>query len=243
MEDKVSVIIPTYNRFKYLLNSINSVRNQTYKNIEIIVINDCSTQKEYYNHNFGDDVNIIHLIKNSRFVTGFPCAGYVRNQGIKIATGKYIAFLDDDDIWLPNKLEIQIKKMKEKGFIMSCTDGLIGNGMFNGNVKSYKKYNAEHYFDTLINIYKEKDKEDLLSHKNGFPEVWDFYFLSIHNCCICSSVVVEKKLLDKIQNFRLVKNGQEDYDCWLRCLQNTKCLYLTDICFYYDLQHGDGQNY
>jgi glycosyltransferase involved in cell wall biosynthesis len=243
MEDKVSVIIPTYNRFKYLLNSINSVRNQTYKNIEIIVINDCSTQKEYYNHNFGDDVNIIHLIKNSRFVTGFPCAGYVRNQGIKIATGKYIAFLDDDDIWLPNKLEIQIKKMKEKGFIMSCTDGLIGNGIFNGNVKSYKKYNAEHYFDTLINIYKEKGKEELLSYQNGFPEVWDFYFLSIHNCCICSSIVVEKKLLDKIQNFRLVKNGQEDYDCWLRCLQNTKCLYLTDVCVYYDIHHGDGKNY
>ena len=45
--NKVSVIIPTYNRFKNLLNAIKSVKNQTYKNIEIIVINDCSTQKEY----------------------------------------------------------------------------------------------------------------------------------------------------------------------------------------------------
>ena len=110
MEDKVSVIIPTYNRFKYLLNSINSVRKQTYTNIEIIVINDCSTQQEYYTHNFGSDVKIIHLIKNSRFVTDFPCTGYVRNKGIEISTGEYIAFLDDDDIWLPNKLEIQIKE-------------------------------------------------------------------------------------------------------------------------------------
>ena len=151
--------------------------------------------------------------------------------------------MDDDDIWLPNKLEIQIKAMKDKGFMMSCTDGLIGKGIFNGNEKSYKKYNAEHYFDTLINIYKEKGKGDLLSFEQGFPTVWDFNFLNVHNCCICSSVVVEKKLLDKIQNFRLLKNGQEDYDCWLRCLQNTKCLYLTDICFYYDLHHGDGQNY
>ena len=50
--EKVSVIIPTFNRFKYLLNTIKSVREQTYKNLEIIVVNDCSTQKEYYEYNW-----------------------------------------------------------------------------------------------------------------------------------------------------------------------------------------------
>ena len=50
--DKVSVIIPTFNRFKYVLNTIKSIQEQTYKNIEIILVNDCSTQKEYYEYNF-----------------------------------------------------------------------------------------------------------------------------------------------------------------------------------------------
>ena len=63
--DKVSVIIPTYNRFSYLLNAINSIKEQTYSNIEIIVVNDCSTQKEYYEHDWSD-IKIIHLEKNSK---------------------------------------------------------------------------------------------------------------------------------------------------------------------------------
>jgi teichuronic acid biosynthesis glycosyltransferase TuaG len=50
--DKVSVVIPTYNRFKYLINTLNSIKEQTYTNIEIIVINDCSTEKEYYEYNW-----------------------------------------------------------------------------------------------------------------------------------------------------------------------------------------------
>ena len=58
--DKVSVIIPTYNRFIYLLNTIKSIKAQTDKNIEIIVVNDCSTQKEYYEYDY-KDVKIIHL--------------------------------------------------------------------------------------------------------------------------------------------------------------------------------------
>ena len=50
--DKVSVVIPTYNRFKYLMHAIKSVKEQTYKNIEIVVVNDCSTQKEYYTFDY-----------------------------------------------------------------------------------------------------------------------------------------------------------------------------------------------
>ena len=94
---KVSVIIPTYNRFKYLLNTIKSVQAQTYKNIEIIVVNDCSTQDEYYTYNWTeltnstnstDSIKIIHLEQNSKSKFNYGCAGYVRNQGINISKGK-----------------------------------------------------------------------------------------------------------------------------------------------------------
>jgi glycosyltransferase involved in cell wall biosynthesis len=236
--DKVSVIIPTYNRFSYLLNTIESIRSQTYTNIEIIVVNDCSTQKEYYNYDW-QDIKIIHLEKNSKTTFGFACpGGYQRNFGIKIATGNYIAFCDDDDIWFPKKLELQLKAMKETGCKMSSTDGLAGNGVYN-NTKKYEKYNAEHYYYTLKDIYKRKGS-NLLEH--GFPKIWTLEFLKIHNCMICSSVIIEKKIIDKVGDFIIAPNA-EDYQYWLRALQHTNSVYVNDICFYYDSGHGNGQQY
>lgn len=233
MNDKVSVIIPTYNRFKYLLNAIQSVKNQTYKNIEIIVVNDCSTEKEYYSYHW-NGVKIIHLKENSRKKFGYPCAGYVRNQGIKVASGKYVAFLDDDDCWLPNKLSLQIYALKDGNFKMCSTDGLIGKGIYDLK-KSYRKYNAEYYYNILQNIYKRKGSNLL---EDGIPDIWNLDFLKIHNCVICSSVIVEKELLDKVGGMDNVINGKEDYGCWLKLLEHTNCIYLKDICFYYDLGHG-----
>ena len=238
--DKVSVIIPTYNRFRYLLNTIKSVNEQTYPNIEIIVVNDKSTQVEYYDYDWSScNVKIIHLEQNSKDIFGYACAGFVRNKGIELSSGKYIAFCDDDDIWFPNKIEIQLKNMRETGCKMSSTDGLIGKGIFHPT-KSYKKYNAEHYYKTLQNIYKRKGS-DLLN--NGFPKIWNLTFLKIHNCVICSSVVIEKDILEKINNFKNMKPPGEDYDCWLRVLEHTDTVYIEDICFYYDSGHGDGRNY
>jgi glycosyltransferase involved in cell wall biosynthesis len=239
---KVSVIIPTYNRFEYLLNTIKSVKDQTYKDIEIIVVNDCSSQKEYYTFDwkeFGDNFYIIHLSKNSRKIFGYPSPGYVRNKGIEKSTGKYIAFCDDDDIWFPKKIELQIKAMEKYKCKMSSTDGLIGHGIYN-NSKSYKKYNAEHYYNTLQNIYRRKNSKLL---ENGFPNIWTLEFLKVHNCVICSSVIIEKTMLNKINNFKNIKPPGEDYDCWKRILRHTNSVYLNDICFYYDNNHGKGRNY
>lgn len=237
--DKVSVIIPTYNRFNYLLNTIKSVKAQTYLNIEIIVINDKSTEKEYYDYEWdSNNIKIIHLEKNTKEKFGYPCVGYVRNKGIEKSTGKYIAFCDDDDIWFPNKIEIQLKAMQETGCNMSSTDGLIGRGIFNPT-KSYKKYNAEHYYKTLQNIYNHKGSNLLNS---GFPIIWTLDFLKIHNCIINSSVIVDKNILVKAGLVPYNRRGQ-DYACWLNVLKYTNSIYITDICFYYDLGHANGSNH
>lgn len=237
--DKVSIVIPTFNRFKYLLNLLKSVKEQTYTNIEIIVVNDCSSEKEYYDYNWNENnIIILHLEKNSKTIFGYACAGFVRNKGIEISSGKYIAFCDDDDIWFPNKIELQIKAIKETGCKMSSTDGLIGNGMYD-SAKLYKKYNDEEFYNTLQDIYRNKGSNLLV---NGFPDIWNLDFLKIHNCIICSSVLVEKELLNKINNMKCV-NRNEDYDCWLRLLEHTNSVYIKDICFYYDNGHGYGQNY
>lgn len=235
--NKISVIIPTYNRFQQLLNAIHSVKQQTYPIIEIIVVNDCSTDQTYYNYDFATldiDIHIIHLEKNTKELLGYPCAGFVRNIGINKATGTYIAFLDDDDIWFPKKLELQINAMINSKCQMCCTDGLIGLGEYNPDNK-YKIYNAEQCYLGIRNIYRN-NKKDYLEY--GFPDIWDYDFLKIHNCVICSSVLMHKDILARINNMNLYPNGQEDYDCWLRALQYTKCVYIKDICFYYDSVHS-----
>lgn len=176
--------------------------------------------------------------KNSKNIFGYPCVGYVRNKGIEKSTGKYIAFCDDDDIWFPKKIELQINAMKKSGCKMSSTDGLFGKGIYD-ETKHYRKYNAEHYYKTLQNIYKRKNSNLL---ENGFPEIWTLDFLKIHNCVINSSVIADKNMLVKVGLVPFNRRAQ-DYECWLRILEHTDSIYVRDVCFYYDAGHGDGQNH
>ena len=152
--DLVTVIIPTYNRYEFLKNAVESVRNQTYKNIEIIIVNDGSTQKEYYENKFECIVVNMDINSKKRFGKASP-GGFQRTIGMKIASGKYFAFLDDDDYWLPDKLERQIDNMKTSGCKMSCTDGYIGNGVYNKE-KKYKIYNKQQYQNIIKNIFSRK---------------------------------------------------------------------------------------
>lgn len=115
-EPLISVVIPTYNRGKLILRSINSVLNQTYKNIELIVVDDCSTDNTAdVVKNIGDKrIKYIKLEKNSG-------ACVARNRGIDKANGEYIAFNDSDDVWHSDKLEKQIACLEEKNAdIVSC---------------------------------------------------------------------------------------------------------------------------
>ena len=240
---KVSVIIPTFNRFKHLLNAIDSVKRQTYSDIELIVVNDRSTQKEYYSYDF-PGVTIVHLDKGAIERHGKPMPGcHPRNIGLKIASGEYVAFLDDDDMWLPKKIETQIKYMTNSGCQMCCSDGYIGTGKYEDS-KDYLRYNAEHYWGTLKEIYRKKKKSHLfpISSEDGFPKIWDLDFLNVHNCCITSSVIVSKDIADKVGEFKIL-NFAEDYHYWKRALGYTKCCYISEPLFYYDMAHGGGKNY
>lgn len=235
----VSVIIPTFNRFNYLLNTIKSVKNQTYKNIEIIIVNDCSTQKEYYNYKFENCI-VINLDKNSkkRFGHASP-GGYQRSQGMKIASGTYIAFVDDDDYWLPNKLEKQINAMETSRCLISCTDGFFGNGIYD-KTKKYMIYNKEKYQNIIKNIFRRKGKGHLM--EDGFPFIWTKEFMGVHNCCIASSVIIHRKIMDKIGYFSN-QLWAPDYDYWTRAIQHSDLIYIDEPLLYWDSGHGDGQNY
>ena len=108
--DLVSVIIPMYNSSTYITPTILSALNQTYKNIEVLVVDDCSKDNsiEVVNNIAKGDPRLrcIPQLKNQG-------AAAARNRGIKEAKGQYVAFLDSDDLWAEDKIQKQIKLMKE----------------------------------------------------------------------------------------------------------------------------------
>ena len=239
----VSVLIPSHNRFEYLQNAIESVQQQNYSNIEIIVINDCSTQEEYYTHVFDNNVTKLDLKENQKDVLGYISAGHIRNFGLKVANGKYVAFLDDDDIWLPNKLSSQIALLEASKNKMSATDGLIGKGVYNPN-KEYLIYNEERFYKRIAKKHK---KYFFSSYKSfNFPKEFNFNFIKIHNSIITSSVIIELNLINFIGGFRPIPTKNDyapDYDCWLNILRLTNCEYLKTPYFYYDETHGYGREW
>jgi len=234
----VSVVIASYNRFGYLLNAIKSVQEQTYKNIEIIVVNDCSFQKEYIDYKFADNITVLHREVNSRREFGYANLGHVRNQGMKIATGKYIAILDDDDYWLPTKIEKQLEEMEKNDCGFSCTKALIdvtdGGGVYDITKKYHPIYD---YRSTIKRIYNIdiKFENDILFLK----EYCDDKF----NAIICSSVLIRKDLLIKVLYMDSGKPPAEDERTWMKLLEITDCLLINTPLIYYDVGHGDGQQW
>ena len=139
--DLISVIIPYYKKKEYIISSINSVLNQTYKNLEIIIIYD-DLNKE--------DLNLLKKIKKKDkrikiYINKKNLgAGRSRNKGIKLSKGIFVAFLDSDDLWKKNKLKKQIFFMKKNGINASHTSYTIINsknkiiGSRNAKDMSYK---------------------------------------------------------------------------------------------------------
>jgi len=229
----ISIIIPSYNRFDTCILAIKSIKKQTYQNIEIIVVNDCSTEQSYYNHNW--DVTIKHLEENSTNKFGYPCAAYVRNEGVKIAKGQYIAFLDDDDYWLPKKLQRQLHSLHKNNTDICCTEAYCGRGVYSREVEKrlmlgdyHLKYIRDKYRRNYIDVY---------------PEIWDENFIKIHNCVITSSVLMKKSLINKYGMMDNLKNGKEDWDYWKRLSKENKFSFVKEPCLYYDLKHANGRNY
>lgn len=118
MEDLVSVIMPSYNTAEYISESIVSVLNQTYTNLELIIVDDCSNDNtDKIIKNFLNDKRIIY-IKN-RVNSG---AAISRNKALRIAKGRWIAFLDSDDLWDRDKIHKQISFMKDNNYHFSYTN-------------------------------------------------------------------------------------------------------------------------
>lgn len=225
MPETVSVIIATYNRPEHCRRAIDSVMVQTYQPIEVIVVDDCS------NPPFQDPrVKVLRTEQNTRSMFGWASPGFVRTLGMKEATGEYIAFLDDDDSWLPDKLERQLDALRTSGNGASCSDALIGCGQYDLNT-SYPRMMADFFFNEIRHILASKGCFDI---ENGFPAYFSTDLLTKHNLVITSSVIVRRDILEKIGYMKTVPLGQEDYSCWLDVSKYTDFTFISTPCLFYD---------
>lgn len=154
--DLVSIIMPSYNTGGYIKNSIESVLAQTYENWELIIVDDCSTD---------DTDNIVGQFsdKRIRYLKNKKNSGAAisRNYALREAKGRWIAFLDSDDLWMPEKLEKQIAFMENNGYSFSYTDYKIRwNGknedprVYTGpDVVNRKRMYRYCYFSTITVMY------------------------------------------------------------------------------------------
>lgn len=156
---KISIICPTYNSEKTIVETIESMLNQTYQNFEILIIDDCSTD---------NTLKIVEEINDSRIIiyknevnSG---AAHSRNVGISKATGEYIAFLDSDDLWMTTKLEKQLNFMVEnsKDFtysnyeIIDYTGENVGYYLTGPKVLRHKDFLKTCYVGCLTVMYRKE---------------------------------------------------------------------------------------
>ncbi|MBA3018056.1 MAG: glycosyltransferase [Proteobacteria bacterium] len=178
----VSVIIPTYNRGWAIKEAIDSVLAQDFTDFELIVVDDGSTDNtQDILNSYKEDIIVLH--QENKGVSA------ARNRGIASASGQYIAFLDSDDLWLPQKLSTQVDFFNTNPDALICQteEKWIRNGMFANPKKRHRKLSG--------NIFEQ----------------------SLYLCLVSpSAVMMKRSLFEKAGMFDETLSACEDYDMWLR---------------------------
>ena len=192
MNKLVSVIMPAFNAAKYIALSIESVKKQSYSNWELIIINDGSTDKT-------EEVIEPYLLKDNRiryYSQANKGQGAARNMALQYANGDFLAFLDADDLWVPEKLEKQVEILSKNGNI----DLLFSSGFI---------------FDETGNIDSFDVKDQKWSKEDGAVAK----FIKKNRIPILS-VLVKKELVVKAKGFNIDRKIQnaEDYFLWIKLL-------------------------
>jgi len=189
----VSVVIPTYDSADLVVQAIDSVLAQTVPPAEIIVVDDgsrddtCERLASYGNR-------ILLVVQENQGVAA------ARNHGVKLATGKFIAFLDADDIWHPRKLELQLQQLTERPQI-----GLLGTRTFDWPAATVPAV--------------------LTGIRASVVEV-PWQQLVVKNYFTTSSVIVRRSILGQVGEFDTTLQGPEDYDLWLRIAESSQAANL-----------------
>lgn len=176
VEGLVSVIMPVYNAEKYLATTLESILGQDYKEIEIVLVDDCSkdSSAEIIAEFCKTHSEIVYFVQEENMG-----AGAARNKALELARGQYVAFLDSDDIWLPNKISIQIELMK------------LNNSPF-----SY----------TAIEMINEKG--ETIKGKHNIKETCDYRYLLRNTIIATSSVLIDRTVFGDFR-MSLRRGGQD----------------------------------
>jgi len=241
----ISVIIPIYNRANYIIDCIDSVLQQTYKDLEIIVVDDGSTDnlKEVLSK-YGD--RIIYIHKENGGVSS------ARNEGIRRCKGEYIAWLDSDDRWMPFKLELELgilSRLPENvAFIYSdfaCSCGANG--------KESQSYIREYFF--TMNTYKLEFGTMFRNNSNASeintslkpllrydPQV---YWGDVSEKAmlgplfLLSSELIRKSVVDEVGYFNEQYQTGEDYEYHIRIAKKYEIAYVDVPTLMYRRYHAD----
>lgn len=203
----VSIIIPTHNRADLLFRSISSVLDQTYKNFEIIIVSDGYDEKtdKVAKRLLNTDKRISYYFYDSA-----KGGNFARNYGIDKSNGAYIAFLDDDDEWMPSKLERQLKAFEKNEKIGLVYTSFVSKCVFDKH---------SYYYSSICREEGDLSKKILLGNVIGTT----------------SSVVVKKELLVN-NKFDTDLPAMQDYDLWIRLCQTTLVAVISEplITYYND---------
>jgi glycosyltransferase involved in cell wall biosynthesis len=203
MNETISVVVPTYNSASSLSTAIESIRSQNWADLEIIVVDDGSSDDTpaALNRLVGSDLRVIR--QNNRG------PGAARNRGIEIASGKWMAFLDADDVWLPGKLELQMSRLQ--------SDPLSGFA----------------YADSLRRAPDgaERMQRPRRESENIFSD------LLLGPQFDLSTVIVRRDCFDRIGLFAPELRTGEDWDMWLRLSAFYRGCYLPRVLVVYHISN------
>jgi glycosyltransferase involved in cell wall biosynthesis len=206
LNPKVSIVIPTYNRADFLPKAIQSVLSQTYRDWEIIIVDDGSTDNTEEIVKGYNESRIRYIAHKSNL--GISAA---RNTAIKNSKGKYIALLDSDDEWFPEKISYQMnifqKKDSECGVV--CTSGHM--------IEDDKKIRVKVIPANLDNFYEKFLFENI---------IW------------CSSVLIKKECFEKLGLFDEHLKSCEDWEMWIRISKYYKFIFLKTPLIKYLIHPG-----
>ena len=206
----VSIIAICYNHEKYLLECLQSVVNQTYRNVELIIVDDCSGDESQQKIlKFYNDNPTFQYIFNEENIGN--CRSF--NKAFKISKGKYIIDLSTDDVLLPKKVELQVEKFEKSasiGVVFSDADFIDENSNYLGNIKNTLKL-------PIGNVY-----EDVLAGKSFTMPV---------------TMMVRRTIIEQLDGYD-ANLSYEDFDFWVRASRICQFDYVPEMLSYQRIVKG-----
>ncbi len=201
---RVSVIIPTYNRAHLIAEAIDSVLAQTYRDFELIVVDDASTDRTRdVLEGYGDRIRVIARGANGG-------AGAARNDGIRESVGEFIAFLDADDLYLPTRLEAAVKFLDE-----------------------HAEYGASYAEMLFVYPNGERPERLYVASKGGGCSGDIFDAVLRQGVISTQTVTIRRGVLDRVGTFDETLPSGQDWDLWWRLARATRIGYIDELACVY----------